>query len=111
LCLLLSEGSWGTNRGFNDFESLICRRFPRIREACQILLEHGALAAQLSGSGSAVFGIFSDRNKARKALSRIEQHLWKAYLAKMVDQASYKRALSSIAPSVNPAHLGLSALH
>lgn len=96
LCLLLSSGPWGATRGFNDFERPILRRFPGIRKVKEALLEHGALAAHISGSGSAVYGIFPDRKRAQWALSRIEQHPWKAYLVKTVDQASYKRALHSL---------------
>jgi 4-diphosphocytidyl-2-C-methyl-D-erythritol kinase len=93
LCLLMSDGVWEADRCFNDFEVDAMKRYPLIRTARQALLEHGALAAQLSGSGSAVFGIFPNRNRAHWALSRIEQHPWKAYLVKTVDRACYRRAL------------------
>ncbi len=37
-----------------------------------LLLEHGALGAEMTGSGSAVFGIFDSENAARKAVSHLE---------------------------------------
>jgi 4-diphosphocytidyl-2-C-methyl-D-erythritol kinase len=93
LGLLMSDGKWEADRCFNDFEVDALKRYPEIRAARETLLKHGALAAQLSGSGSAVFGIFPNRNRAHWALSRIERHPWKAYLVKTVDRACYRRAL------------------
>ena len=93
LSLLMSDGMWEADRCFNDFEADAIKRYPLVRAAREALLEHGALAAQLSGSGSAVFGIFPNRNRAHWALSRIEQHPRKAYLVKTVDRACYRRAL------------------
>lgn len=44
----------------NDFELGIFEKYPLIREIKQKLYEKGALYAAMSGSGSAVFGIFED---------------------------------------------------
>lgn len=45
---------------FNDFEAPVFERFPVIRELRDTLLQSGALYASMSGSGSAVYGIFRD---------------------------------------------------
>ncbi len=45
----------------NDFEGHILVAHPRIAELKAALLEQGALYASMSGSGSAVFGIFDSR--------------------------------------------------
>jgi 4-diphosphocytidyl-2-C-methyl-D-erythritol kinase len=45
----------------NDFEGHILVAHPRIAELKAELLHRGALYASMSGSGSAVFGIFRDR--------------------------------------------------
>ena len=37
------------------------------REAADILSSHGALAARMTGSGSAVYGVFTDENRAEAA--------------------------------------------
>lgn len=43
----------------NDFEEGIFERYPVVREIKLALYGHGALYASMSGSGSAVYGIFS----------------------------------------------------
>lgn len=45
----------------NDFEPHIFATHPRIGAIKQMLLDSGALYASMSGSGSAVFGIFAER--------------------------------------------------
>jgi len=95
LCLLLPVRQGGALHFFNAFEETISGKHPEIREVRECLLKSGALAAQLSGSGSAVVGIYSSRAKAEWALSRIEQHSWKAYLVERVDRAKYQRILFS----------------
>ncbi len=43
----------------NDFEERIFEKYPIIREVKLALYAHGAMYASMSGSGSAVYGIFS----------------------------------------------------
>ena len=59
-------GSW---RGtlVNDFEPGIFKRLPRVAEVKDLLYSSGALYASMSGSGAALFGIFTDDNLARRA--------------------------------------------
>lgn len=45
----------------NDFEPHIFAAHPRIAEMKQMLLDKGAIYASMSGSGSAVFGIFREQ--------------------------------------------------
>jgi 4-diphosphocytidyl-2-C-methyl-D-erythritol kinase len=45
-------------RMFNDFEPSVFQRFPAIRDIKAMLYDAGAVYASMSGSGSAVFGIF-----------------------------------------------------
>ena len=44
----------------NDFEEPIFERLPKLREYKQRLLDAGATFAAMSGSGSTIFGVFSD---------------------------------------------------
>ena len=44
----------------NDFEASVCAAKPRIEEIKQSLLHLGAVYAQMSGSGSAVFALFPE---------------------------------------------------
>lgn len=45
----------------NDFEESVFKQFPKIKELKEMLYSKGALFVSMSGSGSAVFGIF-ERN-------------------------------------------------
>lgn len=56
----------------NDFEQPVFARYPQIRAVKERLLEEGAAFASLSGSGSAVFGVFRDLSAARGAANRIK---------------------------------------
>lgn len=52
----------------NDFEAVIERRFPKIRDYRETLKSNGATVARLSGSGSTVFGIFASGAPAPESL-------------------------------------------
>ncbi len=52
----------------NDFEDSVFQSFPEIERIKDRLEASGALFAQMSGSGSSVFGFFSDEEAARKAM-------------------------------------------
>jgi len=65
----------------NDFQPLLFRRIPELASAEKLLLRHGAGAVSLSGSGSALFGLFADRAKASAAareLRGLREHVWLA---------------------------------
>jgi 4-diphosphocytidyl-2-C-methyl-D-erythritol kinase len=51
----------------NDLESVAAHRFPIIETIKKELLNQGAMGALMTGSGSAVFGLFSDLQAARRA--------------------------------------------
>ncbi len=51
----------------NDFERIVIPAYPEIGEIKKGLIEAGADYASLSGSGSTVFGIFSDESHAKTA--------------------------------------------
>jgi 4-diphosphocytidyl-2-C-methyl-D-erythritol kinase len=51
----------------NDLEAPVARRHPGIREAVDACLRAGALGAAMSGSGSAVFGVFPEVAAAKAA--------------------------------------------
>ncbi len=76
--------------GTNSFESLVMRAFPEIERAGNLLRETGAKIVRLSGSGAAVFGIFENLTKAKKATEQIrgtvsEQNGWRVVAAEPVD--------------------------
>jgi len=55
----------------NDFESVVFPRHPLLSEIKSELLRAGARRAALSGTGSAIFGIFGSTEEAARALPRL----------------------------------------
>jgi len=51
----------------NDFEKVVFQQFPELELWKDGLVRGGADAAMLSGSGSAIFGVFGDRRRAEAA--------------------------------------------
>jgi 4-diphosphocytidyl-2-C-methyl-D-erythritol kinase len=71
----------------NDLEAVTASEYPVIKTVKEALLNQGASGALMTGSGSTIFGLFSDSNAASKAshaLFRI--HKWKMHLADMITQ-------------------------
>lgn len=56
----------------NDFEDSVLRAHPQIADAKRRLREVGCTVALMSGSGSSVFGLTSDRESAEAAASRFD---------------------------------------
>lgn len=56
-----------TRHATNDFEAIAVAQSPLIGAALQALRTAGASLAMLSGSGSAVFGVFADHDDAQRA--------------------------------------------
>jgi 4-diphosphocytidyl-2-C-methyl-D-erythritol kinase len=57
----------------NDLEKVVFRRYPRLAALKERLVQEGAAAALMSGSGSSVFGIFFAGDAARKAFLRLSK--------------------------------------
>lgn len=55
----------------NDFERVVFPKYPELREVKRVLERAGAAYASLSGSGSAIYGLFASRDAAVKAASRL----------------------------------------
>ena len=59
---------------FNDLESVTVGRFPELAEIKAYLIRYGAEGALMTGSGSAVFGVFSERENAIAVAEKIRHH-------------------------------------
>ncbi len=74
----------------NDFESVVFQQFPVLRKWKKRLIEAGASVAMMSGSGSAVFGVFSSLRRAREARKVLRGFGGKVYLAETLERSSYQ---------------------
>lgn len=56
----LKEGDWDkiSNAVGNGMQKCIGEKYPEINDICQVMKECGAYASSMTGSGSAVFGLF-----------------------------------------------------
>jgi 4-diphosphocytidyl-2-C-methyl-D-erythritol kinase len=57
----------------NDFEKVVFPQYPALRDVKCALERAGAVYASLSGSGSAVYGLFQTKGKAEKAAGRLRK--------------------------------------
>jgi len=57
---------------FNSFEELIIKKYPEIGKIKDRLIEEGTLGALMSGSGSTVFGIAQNKEKAFKIYKKLK---------------------------------------
>jgi len=65
---------------FNSFEQAVFAEHPRLRDLKEGLLARGASAAAMSGSGSAIFGLFRDQEKAFGVAATLENEGAKAFV-------------------------------
>lgn len=58
----------------NDFEGSLFPNHPLLSEIKARMYEFGAVYAAMSGSGSTIFGLFKDKERALEALGKFEGH-------------------------------------
>ena len=91
-----SSASIDLNSLHNDFEPVVFQLEPEIERAKVALLKSGATAAMLSGSGSAVFGIFENQDAQERAIQAIELETgWRAFPCKTVGRNRYRSAMGA----------------
>lgn len=76
----------------NDFESVVFDRFPALGEIKREVLSLGAQQALLSGSGSAVFGMFDSLHSASHAASHIAARGIRAEAVRFVSRSDVNRS-------------------
>jgi len=67
---------------YNSLEGPVGDKHPRILQLVERLNNAGALGARMTGSGSAVFGIFDDDHKAKKAVQGLRLLCREVYLTR-----------------------------
>ncbi len=70
----------------NSFEYSIFKKLPEIAKIKQKLLSMGADASLMSGSGSAVFGIFEDENLAKNAYEDLKKKYKDVFITHTVSE-------------------------
>ncbi len=58
----------------NDFESVVFKKHPTLRQIKEKLIKHGAEAAAMSGSGASIFGLFRNPDNAEKATKALNNN-------------------------------------
>ena len=80
----------------NDFEGVIFEMEPEIRRAKKALLDAGARGALLAGSGSSVFGIFTDEAARDRALADLRcEAEWRVFACHTLSRSEYCQAIST----------------
>lgn len=75
----------------NDLEPHAMRLCPAIGRVRSALHAAGARVAAMTGSGSAVFGVFADAGAARDAVGILEQQGFRALACATLDRAAFQR--------------------
>jgi 4-diphosphocytidyl-2-C-methyl-D-erythritol kinase len=81
----------------NDFEQAVEARHPGIRQIRQRLVALGATVARLSGSGSAVFGLFDTSAEANRAAGRLARPNWTVLATRTRRRGPRERQFLSLA--------------
>jgi 4-diphosphocytidyl-2-C-methyl-D-erythritol kinase len=78
---LFDQGRFDPSRHLvNDLEAVAIKRFPLLGKIKKDLLNQGAIGSLMTGSGSAVFGLFADDSAAQEAAARMRGHSgWKIF--------------------------------
>jgi 4-diphosphocytidyl-2-C-methyl-D-erythritol kinase len=83
---------WSRQQGLsNDFEGPVFSRHPRLGEIRAGLLKRGAADAALAGSGSAVFGLFRNPARARRAARAFPED--SVFVVETLSREKYGRAM------------------
>jgi len=83
---------WSRQEGLsNDFEEPVFSRHPRLKKIRDGLLERGAADAALAGSGSAVFGVFRNPARARRAARAFPED--SVFVVETLSREKYGRAM------------------
>jgi 4-diphosphocytidyl-2-C-methyl-D-erythritol kinase len=75
-------------QGENDFESVVFERYPQLGSLKRRLLKMGANPAMMTGSGSALFGVFRSREEAERARPYFREE--KVFLVSLVSRSRYQ---------------------
>ena len=72
----------------NDFEAVVFEQHPKLARLKSRLVRSGATAALMSGSGSALYGLFRDRNAIYRAIESLGEE--KTFRFSLVGRSRYR---------------------
>ena len=78
-------------RLWNDLEEPVSNRHPEIGEMVRRLRATGAVRAGMTGSGSAVFGLFRSATAAERARRAVRRRGWRTMRTRTIDAAGHLR--------------------
>ena len=94
---LEADAAHQSGDGFgNDFERVVAARHPEIRRIRERLLRLGATVARMSGSGSAVFGLFETAPHARRAAAQLQRPDWTVVQTRTIRRAPKQREFAAM---------------
>lgn len=75
------------NNMINVMESYSIRKYPEISHLKDEMIEKGAMAAVMSGSGPTVLGLFNNGEQARKTFNSLRERYQEAFLVSSYDRS------------------------
>jgi 4-diphosphocytidyl-2-C-methyl-D-erythritol kinase len=95
-------GRAGKAGAANDLEAPVAAHHPEIRRIVRALERAGSLSAAMSGSGSAVFGLFKARQAAESAAGSVAGRRRRTLVSRTLSRAGYERrtSIGSTGPQV-----------
>ena len=79
----------------NDFERVVFPKYPELLEVKRVLEKAGARYASLSGSGSAIYGLFDSSSQAAAAAKKLIQQGTRALVTSTLTRRQYWKKLSA----------------
>jgi 4-diphosphocytidyl-2-C-methyl-D-erythritol kinase len=77
-----------------DLEAPVVRHHPAIGRIRQSLMDAGAAFAAMSGSGSAVFGLFERADAARRTANDLSRPGWLSLHTRTLNRREYARRVA-----------------
>jgi 4-diphosphocytidyl-2-C-methyl-D-erythritol kinase len=81
-------GAGFCGRGVNDFETVVFEQFPQLARLKRRLVKLGANPAMMTGSGSALFGLFDTREQVNRAAKSFDDEC--VFPISLVSRARYR---------------------